>query len=84
MKVYFNWLGKWIELDKDKDLIEDISPIDFVNYNIQDYISKDNFKENIYFPLFVTIKKQNVKYHIHLSQVAWNERIIAYHNNERW
>lgn len=84
MKVYFNWLGKWIELDNDKDLIEDISPIDFVNYNIQDYISKDNFKENIYFPLFVTIKKQNVEYHIHLSQVAWNERIIVYHNNERW
>lgn len=83
MKVYFNWLGSWVELTDD-DSIMDMNPSDFVYSNIPKNFYKDDLDEGCIIPQFVTIRKNNTEYHIHISQIVWKDNIEPYYNEEKW
>lgn len=71
MKIYFNWLGEWIELDEDNDLINDMNPKTFISG-----ISKLNSqKDIILYEKTLIICKNNHKYHIPANMLVWKENI---------
>lgn len=86
MKLYFNWLGEWIEINNNDDYIMDMNPIDFINYNIPKDFSKEDFNDGstVIFPQFITIRKENSQYNVHISQIVWKEDIKIFPNEEKW
>lgn len=69
MKIYFNWLGEWIELDNDEDLINDMNPKTFING-----ISKLNSQDDIIlYAKTLNIRKSNHIYYIPANLLVWEE-----------
>lgn len=60
MKIYFQWLGDWIELDNEKDIINGTRAIDFV-YKLTDH---DNST--------IEIKKDATRYYIPMSLLVYS------------
>lgn len=79
MKIYFNWLGEWKELDDENDYIEDMSPSEFIAMRIRTYEplhSLDNIA-----PKYIKIKKEDNYYFVQISQLVWSEPIKRYSDN---
>ena len=83
MQIFFKWMDQWIELNED-DYIETLSPIDFIKI-IPTQFSKDEFEENgMFYPQFITIRKNYTEYHIHISQLIWREDLSISTREERY
>lgn len=72
MNIYFNWLGKWIEIDNENDYIHDMEPNSFISSLYQ-----MNNKYDI-----VEIKKKDFTYYVPTSQIVWKEKKSKYINEE--
>ena len=60
MKIYFNWLGEWLEIDDKDDYIEDMRPSDFITGNIPTYICEESLDHSRIIPIFIRISKKNI------------------------
>ena len=69
MKIYFNWLGEWTELDNDNDFINGMSPSSFVDslQNITSDIEMMSYVETI------KITKQDINYYVPANLLVWRE-----------
>lgn len=73
MKIYFQWLGDWIELDNENDFINGTRAIDFV-YKLIDH---DNST--------IEIKKDDTRYYIPMSLLVYSiTNIGTLVTEERW
>lgn len=61
MNVYANLLGKWTKLNPD-DLIENVSPIEFISNDLIDYKKKNQF---------IKIIHNSENFFIHISQLQF-------------
>ena len=79
MKIYFNWLNDWIELN-DEDLINDMSPTSY----IKAITMINEGKDILLYEKTIIIRKGKYIYHIPANLLVWKEEISNLVNEERW
>lgn len=80
MQIYFNWLGEWIELNNDEDLINGIDPISFITASIKLNESKDI----MLYEEIITITKKDYYYSIPGNLLVWKEQKNIPNIEEKW
>lgn len=75
MNIYFNWLGKWIELEENAK-IDDMVPIEYVNQLLNSNYMEQSLS-------IVKILNDNNEYYVRANNIIWKKEIIRNQNNEQ-
>lgn len=79
MNIYFNWLGKGIELNNENDTIHKMKPSVFV-----DNMLNGKYEEHIKNNEYIDIQKDNYTYHVPITSIVQCSKNSSFTNKERW